>query len=61
MINKCNLYDLEKLTGITPRDSWLTKARRGQVYFVEKNGKTTAFLYLKDAKNFDIGKQGRAI
>ena len=52
MINKCNLYDLEKLTGIIPRDSWHTKARGGQVYFVEKGGKTTAFLYLKDAKKF---------
>ena len=40
MINKCNLYELEKLTGIIPRDSWHTKARGGQVYFVEKDGKT---------------------
>ena len=52
MINKCNLYELEKLTGIIPRDSWHTKARGGQVYFVEKDGKTTAFLYLKDAKTY---------
>lgn len=52
MINKCNLFDLEKLTGITPRDSWLTKARGGRVYFVEKDGKTTAFLYIKDAKTY---------
>lgn len=52
MINKCNLFDLEKLTGITPRDSWCTKARGGQVYFITKDNKTTAFLYLKDAKNF---------
>lgn len=52
MINKCNLYDLEKLTGIIPRDSWHTKARGGQVYFVEKDGKTTAFLYIKDAKKY---------
>lgn len=52
MINKCNLYELEKLTGITPRDSWYTKARREQVYFIIKDNKTTAFLYIKDAKKF---------
>ena len=52
MINKCNLFDLEKLTGITPRDSWCTKARRGQVYFIKNGDKITAFLYKKDAKEF---------
>ena len=52
MIKKCNLYELEKLTGITPRDSWHTKARAGQVYYITKDNKTTAFLYLKDAKKF---------
>ena len=51
IINKCNLCDLEQLTGIIPRDSW-HKKRGGQVYFATKNGKTTAFLYLKDAKKF---------
>ena len=52
MVNKCNLYELEKLTGIIPRDSWHTKARGGQVYFVKKGDKITAFLYKKDAKEF---------
>lgn len=52
MIHKCNIYDLEKTTGIVPRDNWHTKARKGQVYFVNKCGKITAFLYLKDAKKF---------
>ena len=58
MIKKCNVYDLEKSTGVCPRDSWLTKARGGKVYFVKKDGKTTAFLYLKDAKKFLMEKNG---
>lgn len=52
MINKCNLYDLERLAGIVPRDSWHTKAIKQQVYYITKDNKTTAFLYLKDAKKF---------
>lgn len=52
IIDRCNVFELEKQTGIAPRDSWLKKARGGQVYFVKENGKTTAFLYLRDAKRF---------
>lgn len=52
MIKKCNVFELEKNTGIIPRDSWITKAIREQVYYITKNNKTIAFLYLKDAKEF---------
>lgn len=51
-IKKCKVYNLEKETGIIPRDTWWTRARKGIVYYATKNNKTTAFLYLKDAKQF---------
>lgn len=52
LITRCNLYELEKQTGITPRDSWHTQARNKQVYFIKADGKTTAFLYKKDALKY---------
>ena len=53
MIYKSNVYDLEKLTGIVPRDNWHTKARGGQVYnettreFKEKTININDFVFLE--------------
>lgn len=55
-IAKCKVFDLESLTGISPRDSWWSKARNSNVYYVVKDNKTIAFLYLKDAKQFLKGE-----
>ena len=52
MIFSCNVYELESKTGIIPRDSWHTKARRGVIYYIKVNNKNIAFLYLKNAKQY---------
>lgn len=55
-IEKCNVFDLEKHTGICPRDSWTYKKANKTIYYVkDENGKTTAFLYKADAIKFAKG------
>ena len=55
-IEACNVFELEKYTGICPRDSWENKKANKTVYYVkEESGRTMAFLYKADAIKFAKG------
>lgn len=53
-IKKCNLFELEKLTGIVPRDSWYKKRTNKNVYYIINfdTSEKIAFLTLADAKKY---------
>lgn len=53
-IKKCSLFELEKLTGIVPRDSWYKKRANKDVYYIEdiEEGIKIAFSQLAEAKKY---------
>ena len=52
-IETCNVFDLEKQTGICPRNSWIYKKANKNVYYVQEDSrKITAFMRKTDAIKF---------